>query len=221
MLLIDDISSGLPRSLPKFSLSRFKRDAVWCFERFSGFLTATAWRWRQGHALPDERAWDLIVNVLERGGLWKHGYHVWDAATMLYYYYSRRRPVSAEARRQGRTGYTGALQEMIAEVPTRGTDRLQRKLSLDVNWFIPEFVGSWDRRARMTSVARDLASRYGFQLTLPASPPPNSPPPYTLSWRRWFDSLFSLAQARQRPDDEEGGGEKEKLIEGWEKEQGG
>ncbi|KAK4157778.1 hypothetical protein C8A00DRAFT_29316 [Chaetomidium leptoderma] len=135
---------------------------------------------------------------------------------MLYYYYSRRKPVSAEARRQGWTGYTGILQEMMAEVPNRGTDRLQRKLSLDVNYFIPEFVGNWERRARMASIARDLASRYGFQLTLPGPPPPD-----TLSWREWFDSLFSFVQARQRLEDEESRGEKKKLIEGWEKEESG
>ncbi|KAK3290222.1 uncharacterized protein B0H64DRAFT_436785 [Chaetomium fimeti] len=211
---LDDPPFGSTRSLLEFCFARFKRDAVWSFERFSSFLTATAWRWKQGHAILDERAWDLTVDMLERGGLWMHEYHVWDAATMLYYYHTRRKPVSAEAWRQGCTGYTGILQEMIAEVPTRGTDRLQRKLSLDVNWFLPKFVGNWHRRAQMTSIAQDLANRYGFQLTLPGPPPPE-----TLSWREWLDSLLSFAQARRRPEDEESQGEKEKLIEGREKEE--
>lgn len=192
MLLINDTSSRPTRWLPKLCFSRFKRDAIWSFERFAGFLTATAWCWKQGHAIPDERAWEIIVDVLEGGGLWMNEYHVWDAATILYHYYPRRKPVSAEAQREGSTGYTGILQEMIAEVPSRGTDRLQCKLSLDVSLFMPEFVGNWDRRARMTSIAQDLASRYGFQLTVPGPPPPD-----TLSWREWFDSLFSFSQGRQ------------------------
>ncbi|KAK3901586.1 hypothetical protein C8A05DRAFT_34744, partial [Staphylotrichum tortipilum] len=51
---------------------------------------------------------------------------------ILYQYHANREPpVGPEARVQGWTGYTGALEGMIAEVSTRGTDRLQRKLSMD------------------------------------------------------------------------------------------
>jgi plastocyanin domain-containing protein len=45
------------------------------------------------------------------------------------------------------------LEEMIAEVD-QGNKSIQRKLSLDINSFIPEFVGNWERRARMTSITR-------------------------------------------------------------------
>ncbi|KAK3899053.1 hypothetical protein C8A05DRAFT_37331, partial [Staphylotrichum tortipilum] len=59
---------------------------------------------------------------------------------MFYYYYTRWKPVSPEARREGWTGYTGVLHEMVAEVPTRGRERLQRKLSFDIHCLIPSFV---------------------------------------------------------------------------------
>jgi len=218
ILLTDEPCFRPPPSFPESNESLFYRDSVWCFERFASFLTATAWRWKQGHALPDKRAWDLIVDVLgvERGGLWRDEYHVWDAATMLYYFYSRSKLVSATAQWQGYTGYTGILQEMIAEVPTRGIDRLQRKLSLDFNWFIPEFVG-WGHRNEMRSIAQKLANQYGLQLTLPDPPP--TPPPKTVSWREWVDSIFGFEQARQSLGDEESRGEKEKLIEGLEREE--
>ena len=64
------------------SLSSRELDALWSFERFSGFLAATAWRWRQGHAIPDQRAWDLIERVLDGSGHWSRGYFTWDAAIM-------------------------------------------------------------------------------------------------------------------------------------------
>lgn len=108
---------------------------------------------------------------------------------------------------------------MIGEVPTRGTDRLQRKLSLDVHWFIPEFVGGYEEPKKMTDIAWDLARRYGFQLTVPRPPAP--PPPDTPSWREWFDSLFGFAQTREMLQDEESRGEKEKLIQVEEKEESG
>jgi hypothetical protein len=54
---------------------------------------------------------------------------------MFYYYYFRRKPVGHHERREGRTGYTGVLQEMIEEVPTMGREWLQRKLSLDIHLF--------------------------------------------------------------------------------------
>jgi hypothetical protein len=43
---------------------------LWSFERASGLLAATAWRWRQGCAIPDQDAWDLIARVLGDWELW-------------------------------------------------------------------------------------------------------------------------------------------------------
>jgi hypothetical protein len=199
-------------------LSGSELDALWAFERFSSFLTASAWRWRQGHAIPDQEAWDLIVRVLEGGGTWSKGYFTWDASIMLYYYYSRRKPVSAEARRQGWTGYAGVLQEMVAEVPTRGVDRLERKLSLDVHYLIPTVVKDRTKREQMIYIARDVAKWCGCALGLPGAAPITSHFGAS-TWREWFDSLFGFTSGRIRLEDEENRGEKEKLIEGLEEKQ--
>jgi hypothetical protein len=205
------------------SLSNFELDVMWSFERFSGFLTATAWRWRQGYAIPDPEAWELIVRVLEGNGAWSKGYFTWDVAVMLYHYHSRRKPVNAEARRHGWTGYTGILPEMLAEVHTRGTDRLQRKLSVDVHHFIPTHVKDREMRDEMIDIARDLASSCGCELGLPSTapvpaplptpvPPPVPSPPDTSTWRAWFDGVLSFSSRGIRLEDEE------KLIQGLEEE---
>ena len=206
---------------PDSALSGDELDALWFFERFASFLTAAAWRWRQGCAIPDLEAWDLIVGMLEGGGTWSKGYFTWDAAIMFYHYHSRRKPVCPEARRQGFTGYTGVLQEMFAEIPTRGKDRLQRKLSVDVHHFIPNVVGNPKRREHMIGIARNLASSCGCELGLRSTPPVPSavaapaplpvPLPLDTAWRGWFDRLFRFPSRRIRLEDEEnqgGGGKK-------------
>lgn len=110
-------------------------------ERFSDFLVGIArrWRWRQG--LPNDKSWGLIARTAMG---WAHiiglAIPVWDVATMMYYYHLHRKPVDAKNHQKGWIGYTGVLQEMIAEVPTRGTDRLERKLSLDAHILIPRPV---------------------------------------------------------------------------------
>ncbi len=167
-----------------YSLWGCDQGILWPFERVSGFLTATAWRWRQGHAIPDQDAWDFIIKALGGGGAWPgDGHWTWAAATMFYYYHSRREPVSTEARRQGWTGYTGVLREMVAEVPTRGKDRLERKLSLDFHLLIPQLIEDEGQRGQLLRMARDLASLYGCDiapeeaLAMPAqaTPPPAAP----------------------------------------------
>ncbi len=78
---------------------------------------------------------------------------------MSYYYHSHHTPVVAEQHKQGWTGYTGVLQEMVAEVPTRGKDRLERKLSLDAHLLIARFVRERNTRRQMMLIAQDLAVR--------------------------------------------------------------
>ena len=82
MLLIDYGYPGVPvfRQSTGSSLSSQELD-LWSFERFSGFLVATAWRWKQGHAIPDQEAWDLIERVLDGSGHWSKDF-TWDAAIM-------------------------------------------------------------------------------------------------------------------------------------------
>ncbi|KAL2190632.1 hypothetical protein L209DRAFT_2237 [Thermothelomyces heterothallicus CBS 203.75] len=200
------------------------------FEIFSDFLVGIArvWRWRQG--LPNDKSWGLIAEATRD---WAHyiglRLPVWDVATMIYYYCLHRKPVDAEDRKEGWTGYTGVLQEMIAEVPTRGTDRLERKLSLDVHLLIPRFVRDRKLRGQMLLIAQDLAAKYGCQLAPPKMPKPPmwrrlfgqvpcqlAPPkmPKPPMWRR----LFGQVPSQQGPEDREKGHEDLKLLEGlrWE-----
>ncbi len=207
---------------------------LWPFERVSGLLAATAWRWRQGHAIPDQDAWDFIVKALGGGGPWPADeFWAWDAATMFYYYHSRRKPVSIEARRQGWTGYTGVLREMVAEVPIRGNDRLERKLSLDFHYLIPELIRDKKQRLQLLRMARNLASLYGCDIALEtvvptprqATPSPAAPPlatslPGLSIWEWGFSALFGSVLPRVRPSDKDSRGEEEKLLGGPKKDDG-
>ncbi len=213
MLLIDYGFPAYPLfgSRPPGSyLSRLELRDLWSFEMFSSFLTATAWRWKQGQAIPDVEAWERIADVMLSGTPFDCCARIWDAATMFYYYHSRRTPVDAESRRQGWTGYMGVLQEMVAEVPTRGPDRLERKLSLDVHFLIPHFVKDQRRREQMTSIAQDLASRHGCRLARPDPP----------IWSKLLGWMFGSARSRRRPQDEENRGQEESWLKGWRRRKG-
>lgn len=118
-------------------------DTIRSFERLCRFVSATTWRWSQDPGIPDQRSWDLLLDVLADSlcPLWTTEYYfTWDLAIMFYYYYSRRKPVNPQARREGWAGYTGVLQEIIDEDPTRGRERLRRKISLDIHLF-KTFIG--------------------------------------------------------------------------------
>jgi len=151
-------------------------------ETCSGFLVALASRWRQQQALPGSKEWDHIsfAAVFWSGILFCDDVSVWDVTTMLYYYQTHREPVAAEDYKQGWTGYTGVLQEMIAEVSIREKDRLERKLSLDAHLLIPTFVRDWKLRTQMILIVQNLAARHGCQLALPKMPKPPV-------WQRWFN----------------------------------
>jgi hypothetical protein len=174
-MLLVDYGFSAPPLFQHWRSPRKVEDAIWTFERFCGFVSATAWRWRQGHGIPDQRAWDLIIDVLAGSITWQCPLWTWDAAIMFYYYYSRRKLVSPQERREGWTGYTGVLQEMIAEVSTRGRERLQRKLSLDVHLF-PSIIKDKKRCKQMTAMALDLAGQHGCKIELPSQEPaPGTP----------------------------------------------
>ena len=87
-----------------------------------------------------------------------------DLAIMLYYYDTHRRPLEPTIYKNGRTGYFGVLQELISEVLIRGTNRLQRKLSVNVNKLIPKVVRDPKQRKRMISIAEDIAVQHGLCL---------------------------------------------------------
>lgn len=52
---------------PGLYLPRLDLCDLWSFEMFSSFLTATAWRWKQGQAIPDVEAWERIADVMLSG----------------------------------------------------------------------------------------------------------------------------------------------------------
>ncbi|CAJ2507768.1 Uu.00g089540.m01.CDS01 [Anthostomella pinea] len=87
-----------------------------------------------------------------------------DFALMLYYYHTHRQTLEPADYRDGMTGYTGVLQEIISQVPLRGNDELARKLSVDVNELIPKVVRDAGKRARMIAMAEDIADRFGIPL---------------------------------------------------------
>ncbi|KAF3770187.1 hypothetical protein M406DRAFT_66611 [Cryphonectria parasitica EP155] len=91
-----------------------------------------------------------------------------DISTMLYWFYTRRRKLTDEEYNRGLTGYTGVLQEMILEVPTKGSDRLRRKLSVDANLLIPKYVGSEEQREVLLATARSLAMEHHIEITVPS-----------------------------------------------------
>ena len=189
---------------PLFVPSTWFINSAWSMlESFSDFLVQIArlWRWRQG--LPNNDSWGLIA---EATCDWAHDIGlrlpVWDVATMIYYYCTHRQPVEAKERKEGWTGYTGVLQEMIAEVPTRGTDRLERKLSLDAHILIPRFFKSRKLPTQMLLIAQDLATKHGCQLAPPEMPRPSL-------WRR----LFGKTSPQQGSRDGEKGHEDMKVIE--------
>jgi hypothetical protein len=126
-----------------------------------------------------------------------------DAAILLYYYNTRRKSVDPALYKQGWSGYTGILQEMLDEVPTRGTGRLERKLSLDVHILIPKFVSGRQRREEMIVIAEDLARQHNCQLT------PRKVP----GWRRYFYTIFGgfpFINIQKLEDEEKGVGKRDR-----------
>jgi hypothetical protein len=161
MLLVDYGFPAYPIRGPRRSPRFCFRPAWWTFNEFASLLVETARRWQQGH-VPDSKTWNILQVGLSTGL-----FRPWDLATLLYYYASRRTSVTLEEFKNGWTGYTGVLQEMIDEVPTRGTRRLAAKLSLDVKSLIPRYVRDPEKRDLIFSKARDIAKRHGIPLEVP------------------------------------------------------
>jgi hypothetical protein len=133
MLSIDYGIGADPLPVPTFMPSWIFWRWLWpSVHGFSKYFTEFAGRLKQGQ-VPDWKGWDYLNKRLSL-------YCEFDSADLalpLYYYYTYRRQIDRADYEKGITGYTGVLQQMIAEVPTRGTDRLVRKLSVDVNKLIP------------------------------------------------------------------------------------
>jgi len=195
------VDYGLP-AYPPGELVGWRR-----FEDFAGLLTASARQWRRGEAVPAGEDWELLGSVLWYLSNVMWGLTVWDVAVLFYLYYTHRTAAAEVDWAKGWTGYTGVLQEMIAKVATRGTDRLERKLSLDVHYLIPECVQGWERQAELMVMAMDVARRYGCRVVPPKMP--EAP-----AWWKWYDALAGLIPFRQSLPDEEKGEVLEKLLGG-------
>ncbi len=205
MLLID---YGFPA--PPITSSGLLRGYIlqsWSeLESFADFLVGVArvWRWLQC-LLSDDRTWDILARATLH---WNKTLElpVWDVATMLYYYRLHRKSGAVQDHKTGMIGYTGVLQVMIAEVPTRGTDRLERKLSLDAHILIPRFVRGRKLRKRMLLSAQDIAAKHGCHLAPPAMLKPSL-------WQRVFCQTPSRPVP---PNDREKCDENMKLLDGLE-----
>ncbi|KAG6354574.1 hypothetical protein INS49_004592 [Diaporthe citri] len=90
-----------------------------------------------------------------------------DVSLMFYLFWTHRGDIDKDKYNKGLTGYDGVLDEMISEIPTMGTDRLTRKLSVDVNKLIPRYVKDKESRAEMIAVAKRIAVEYGVVLRAP------------------------------------------------------
>lgn len=90
-----------------------------------------------------------------------------DVGLMLYFFWTRRRDITKEQYNRGLTGYNGVLGEMVSEITIVGTDRLTRKLSVDVNKLIPRYIKDEWARAMMISIAQRMARDYGLSLRAP------------------------------------------------------
>lgn len=92
-----------------------------------------------------------------------------DVSLMFYFFWTRRHHISKSDYNRGLTGYEGVLAEMVAEIPAMGTDRLTRKLSVDVHKLIPRYVKDAQSRTAMTAVAKRLAMKHEVVLGAPES----------------------------------------------------
>ncbi len=166
--------SGVPKSPEIGQLTEFQHI---CFD-----LVKAASCWLTGRGIPSPELWDGIACVAETWESMPLGLSACDIAVLLWHYNSRGTPVSSKEHEQGWTGYTGILQEMKDEVPTRGTARLERKLSLDVRVLIPQCVRDRKRQRQLISAAQGFAAEYGCELAPVATPP-------TPVWRRYLSSI--------------------------------
>lgn len=110
-----------------------------------------------------------------------------DVGLMFYLFWTRRRDITKEQYNRGLTGYNGVLDEMVSEIPVVGTDRLTRKLSVDVNKLIPRYIKDKNSRAAMIATAQNLATTYGLNLRAPeyafaGLTRPSTPTARTVGW---------------------------------------
>ncbi len=149
------------------------------FEDHCEFLVDVARHCKQGR-FPDQEVWDTLYrHVGSCTGTLP------DLAIMYYYYHTHKRPLDPKDFSKSGVvdiGYTGILPELIAEIPTRGTTRLARKLSVDVNDMIREYAHDDAQGSALVAAAEAVAEKYGIPIyrlpdgTETAKHPPGSSP---------------------------------------------
>jgi hypothetical protein len=132
-----------------------------CFLDFSAYLAMFVDRCRHGQRPSISEDWSFLLKVLCE---FDRHFKVTEVALMIYYYHKHHRELTRSQYLEGMTGYTGVMSELIAEVPSRGPQRLMRKLSLDINKVIPNCVQDRCAREMMIGKAEGLALQYGITL---------------------------------------------------------
>lgn len=188
MLLVDYGIGVRPLRQPYFMPSWMFLRLLWpAVNGFCEYLTIFAGYCKQGQ-FPGEEGWEYLRSRLVAF----RDDDPADLALMLYYYHTHRQPLDRTDYEKGMTGYTGILNELVAEVPTRGTERLLHKLSVDVNELIPRVVNEPRDRQRMISIAEDIAAQHGICL-------------YAFGPGSVVQPLSETADTRKPPNRKEGG----------------
>ncbi|KAK1840593.1 hypothetical protein CCHR01_16792 [Colletotrichum chrysophilum] len=111
--------------------------------------------------------WRLSFLSPARSYLGARSHFEYDLALMLHHYHTRPTYLQPQEYWKGQTGYQGILQELIEDVPRVGTERLMRKLSVDLNENIDKFVADPAKGKTMKQIAKGIAARYGIELVAP------------------------------------------------------
>ncbi|KAK0640709.1 hypothetical protein B0T16DRAFT_460866 [Cercophora newfieldiana] len=147
-----------------YGISRFPvyQRGLSALNEMCAYLTEFAERCRAGQ-LPPLKEWEALNSAL----LPDCGTELApEAALALYYYHTNRRDIPEAEPKRGLIGYTGIIQELVDEIPTRGPDRLQRKLSVDVHVLIPKCCSILCRE-KLTAAAEALAAEHGLLIHAP------------------------------------------------------
>lgn len=85
-----------------------------------------------------------------------------EMGLLMYRFHTHRRTISDDEWEHGFTGYLGVFPEMVAEIPWAGTERLRRRLTVDVKVLIPRYIRHPECRQRMYDLAKSLATEHGI-----------------------------------------------------------
>lgn len=114
--------------------------------------------------MPDKEVLEFMGN---RFWGFQYTFNMTDVAIMLFYYHTHLDEISQQGFNRGLTGYTGVMNELIAEIPTRGSARLTRQLSVDFYELIPKCVRSTALKETLRAAVVELAIEHRIRITVP------------------------------------------------------